>query len=269
MTPDLVFVIPVRHPQSVPDWSSVKRDLALTLASVSAQEGTNWHCRVVANEGADLPPMPAGCELRTVDLPLPSLPDRKVDLEAYYDAIRHDKGLRILAGAEDIAPESYLMVVDFDDFVSRRLAGVVATSEGAAGWYVDRGYVWSGGNWCYLTNWFHRMCGSSHLIRRGLLGSFRLPDGTVDIAAVKRRLGSHIFNEDDLHAAGTPLAPLPFPGAVYRIGNPQSTSGTGALFRAMTPPRRFLWSPLIMLRKLRNYRRLNAELRAEFAWVIR
>lgn len=264
MSAPLVFIIPVRHHGSVQNWSLLKNYITHTLASISAQTVPHWECIVVANEGADLPALPPRCRLVSVDLPVPDLPDRHKHLEAYYDAIRLDKGLRIYAGLRDIEGDSHVMVVDFDDFVSRRLAELVFSNREVSGWNFGSGYVWSGGEWCYLHTSFSEMCGTSHIIRRDLFGILEC-DNQPNIDAIKRRLGSHIFIHHDLAADGLPLEALPFPGAVYRIGNSQSTSGTGSLFDAMTPARLFLTRPRQTLRKLLFYRQVSKNLRKEFS----
>jgi len=262
----LYFVIPIRHHATIRDWGVVQRNLTRTLASIAAQTVPNWECRLVASHGSVLPPLPAGCHARFIDLPAPVLPDRRADPEAYYDEIRRDKGLRIHEGVRDVPPGAFVMPVDYDDFVSNRLAEFALRNPGAAGWYFPQGYLHSGGRWLYLTHRLHQTCGTSHMIRRGVLGSFETPAGKPDLPAIKRRLGSHLFNQPDL--AGTPeaLAPLPFPGAVYRIGDPQSAIGTGAgIFTTMTPPAHMLFHPINALRRLARYRPLTAKLREEFS----
>lgn len=264
MTAPLVFIIPVRHPGSVKDWNVLQDYLRQTLASIAAQSSPGWDCVVVANTGAPLPNMPPNCCVTRVDLPLPNMPDRETQLEAYYDAVRHDKGLRIHAGLYGIADSSHVMVVDFDDFVHRRLAEFVSSHRDGPGWKISQGYVWSGGSWCFAKSRFHLMCGTSHIIRRDLLGSFVTADGHPDIATIKRRLGSHIFIHHDLAAQGHPLRDLPFAGAVYRVGNPQSTSGSGQLARLMTPPRDLLAHPLRFAHNMLRYRPVNSRLRQDF-----
>lgn len=268
MTASLVFVIPVRHPGSVRDWTALQRYLSYTLASISAQTSPNWKCVVVANTGTMLPDMPPNCRVVRVDLPLPNMPDREKQLGAYYDAVRYDKGLRIHAGLHGIADSVHVMVVDFDDFVHRSLAEFVDARRDAAGWNVSQGYVWAGGSWCFAQPRFHLMCGTSHIIRRDLLGSFFTAEGQLDIAAIKRRLGSHIFIHDDLVAQGYPLQDLPFKGAVYRIGNPQSTSGSGQLVAMMTPPRNLLFHPRRFIHNILRYRRISANIRRDFTLPI-
>ncbi|MFN3276388.1 MAG: hypothetical protein ACK41U_17160 [Paracoccus sp. (in: a-proteobacteria)] len=264
MTVSVAFVIPVRHPGSVRDWTVLQGYLRQTLASVAAQTLGNWECVVVANADAPLPDMPPNCRIVRVDLPLPDMPDRQTQLEAYYDAVRRDKGLRIHAGLAGIADQTHVMVVDFDDFVHRRLVEHVEAHRDAAGWNISRGYVWSGGSWCFAQSGFHYMCGTSHIVRRDLLGSFTTPEGGPDIAAVKRRLGSHIFIHEDLAAQGNPLQDLPFAGAVYRVGNPQSTSGSGQLAAMMTPPRDLLVHPRRFVRNMLKYRRVSPDMRRDF-----
>lgn len=264
MTASLVFVIPVRHPGSVTDWSVLQGYLRQTLASVASQTSPNWECVVVANSEASLPDMPLNCRIVRVDLPLPDMPNRETQLEAYYDAVRHDKGLRIHAGLHGIADTAHVMVVDFDDFVHRGLAEFVEADRDAPGWNISNGYVWSGGSWCFAQPNFHLMCGTSHIIRRDLLGLFSTAEGDLDITAIKRRLGSHIFIHEDLAAQGHPLQDLPFAGAVYRIGNPQSTSGSGHLAAVMTPRRELLTHPRKFLHNLARYRRIGRKLRMDF-----
>lgn len=264
MTASLVFVVPVRHPESVRDWSIVQGYLRQTLASIAAQTSYNWECVVVCNKGALLPNMPPNCRVIRVDLPLPYMPDRETELEAYYDAVRNDKGLRIHAGLHEISENAHVMVVDADDFVHRRLAEFVDARRDDVGWNISQGFVWSGGSWCFAQSGFHLMCGTSHIIRRDLLGSFSAADGQTDIAAIKRRLGSHIFIHADLATQGYPLQDLPFAGAVYRVGNPQSVTGSGQLAAVMTPPGDFFEHPRTFVRKLLRYRRVSSTVRQDF-----
>lgn len=261
----LYFVIPVRHHDTVHDWDAVQRNLEQTLASITAQTTQNWECRLVASHGAVLPPLPPRCVARFIDLPAPDLPDPAQGMEAYYDAIRQDKGLRIYEGMRDLPPEAFIMPVDYDDFVSSRLAEFVSQKRIAPGWYIPQGYLYSGGRWCYRTKRLHRSCGTSHILKRRVLGTFETSEGQPDIAAIKRRLGSHLFNMPDLQGTADALAPLPFPAVIYRIGVSGSASGTAGIFRAMTPFYRLRRYPLNTLRRLARYRPLTAKIRQEFA----
>jgi hypothetical protein len=70
---------------------------------------------------------------------------------------------------------------------------------------------------------FNRTCGSSLVIRTDL---YSLPDSlaTADTEHIKSMFGSHYRTHETLEKAGTPLAPLPFDGAIYRVGQRGSHS---------------------------------------------
>jgi hypothetical protein len=125
------------------------------------------------------------------------------------------------------------MVVDHDDLVSNRLAELVASAPEANGWFLDDGYIFSGGKEVYhYEHMFHKLCGTSHIIRADLL---KIPARVDDANSgyIRTWLGSHVFIKDDFEKQGTPLAPLPFTGAVYRMGHADTTSGSPTLETVM------------------------------------
>ena len=206
----------------------IKRHLATTLQSVARQTTPNWDCVVVANRGAELPNLPVQCRAVWVDLPYTPMP-ADATREDLDEAVRLDKGLRLLAGLRDLDTPGHVMLTDSDDWVSPRLATLVCDNSTANGWFFDKGYLYSGGPLAYLyPSDFYMFCGTSHVVRSDLL----LPgdDGAEpDIEAVKTRLGSHVSIKRLLDEEGTPLRPLPFVGAVYRMGHATSDSRSGAL----------------------------------------
>jgi hypothetical protein len=226
----LTFIIPVRHQANAKDWARLKQKLAETMRSIAQQDGGGWRAVVVANQGADLPELPDGFEVKWVDFPPNQISlQNAADKDQFYEALRRDKGRRVLAGMLHAGDTGYLMVVDDDDFVSRRLASFVAANVGANGWFVRDGYIWKeGGRLLFRPTDFSRICGSSHIVRTDL---YRLPASveTADDAYVQRVLGSHIFTYDYFAEAGTPLAPLPFVGAVYRIAHAESATSSGGI----------------------------------------
>lgn len=266
MAPLVYFIIPIRHHATVGDWGLIQRNLIETLGSISAQTASNWECRLIASPGSELPDLPANCTVRWVDMPPPRFPDMKQQRTAYIDMANHDRGMRLFEGARDVPPDAYVMPVDYDDFISCHLVDFVNRNQGAPGWYFPNGYLYAGGRWTYLTRKMWRICGTSHIIRRSAYSSFINTDGTVDIAAVDRQLGNHIYNLPDWAGTENALSPLPFPGAVYRVGNPESAIGNKrGLFRTITPPRRLLKQPRIYLPQLWGYRPLTARIRQEFS----
>ena len=260
----LTFVVPVRHPENARDWGVVRRTLSQTARSIAAQRDPRWQAVVVANEGADLPDLPRGVRVVRVDFaPNRSYAMHAFPLEQVYEAVRADKGRRILAGLLATRPDGHVMVVDDDDFVSRALAGHAAGDPQAPGWWLERGYVWEdGGRLVYRLDGFAELCGTSHVIRADLLPR---PDTLADAdeTEVRRMLGSHKFIRRLAAERGTPLAPLPFRGAIYRVGHPGAHSLSSGLRRQFFP-RGLLRTPRQIVPRLLRLGLLTDRIRAEF-----
>lgn len=254
----LTFVVPVRDPLGVGDWATMRALMADTLQSLAAAGG---RIVVAASRGTDLPPLPPGSTLVELDfdhVPLP--PDEGPER---HRAVRQDKGARTMHGLVAVQPRGHVMVVDYDDFVSRHLAELVASQADRPGWFVDHGYLFDGGPLVLeQRTGFNRMCGTSLIVRADLLRvPARVPD--LDEAWTARALGSHIYLRSDLAAEGMSLAPTPFPGAVYRIGHRDSTSPTTRIARHHLSPRTALRRPADWFANLARLRRA-APLRHEF-----
>lgn len=260
----LTFIIPVRHPANAKDWPQLKAQLSETVSSISQQTQQGWKAVIVANNGADLSALPPGFEVKYVDFPPNPMHEQGCgDLEDFRNAVRLDKGRRILAGMLHAGDMGHAMVVDDDDFISRNLTSFVAANPKANGWYIHDGYIWSGGNLLYRYAGFSRLCGSSHIIRANL---YRLPARfeDADDGYVRRMLGSHVFIHDHLDAEGTPLAPLPFPGAVYRTGHGEFYSRSSTILKKFFWQKDVLSNPLKLCRRLLNLRWRTQRIRQEF-----
>jgi len=274
----LVFVIPLQHPATTSDWPRVLSLLSRTTRSACAQREGPWRAVVVSNRGVPLPGVPPAVEVAEVDFEPPDpVPRREnfADEEEWRRALRFDKGRRVLMGvlhARATGEADYVMTVDADDFVSDRLAGHVAGHaagrtthpSGANGFYLPRGYVWDdGGGWLYLHPEFHLYCGTSHIVRTDLLD---LPDRveTADPEYIRWVHGSHKVIAERLQEQGTPLAPLPFPGAIYRIGHADSASNSRGLQRTFYPRWQLRSDPVEFCRRLGRLRRVSPAIRAEF-----
>lgn len=265
MTPTLTFVVPVRHPANSRDWGQQLENLRQTIASIAAQDHPGWRAVIVANTGVDLSPLPAGFEVERVEFSPNPMHDRKdLPQAAIFDAFRLDKGRRALAGALRARQSRYLMIMDDDDFVSRKLTGFVAAHDGGNGWAFKDGYVWGdGGRWILRNPAFSDLCGTSHIVRTDL---YRLPASLADaeIDYVKHMLGSHRFIAARLKAAGAPLSPLPFRGAVYRVGHSGAHSGSRNILSQFVLNRRALRRPWESLLNLTRVGLMTQALRDEF-----
>ena len=244
----LTFIIPVRHQDNARDWSLLKANLVQTVASISNQTNDDWRGIIVANEGADLPDLPERFSVERVTFPPNNLHEiDKADLEAVYDAFRADKGRRVLKGMLAARDSRFFMIVDDDDFVSARIVQHVSENPDANGWTIDRGYIWDDGGKLLLGhNEFNHICGTSLIVRAD---NYDLPERFEDASLdwIKSMLGSHVRIADILAGRGTPLAPLPFHGAVYRVAHGGSHSKAPSLlvkyflsWEAFKRPRRLL-----------------------------
>ncbi|MFD9898186.1 galactosyl transferase [Mesorhizobium sp. NPDC059025] len=246
----VTFIIPVRHQDNARDWGLLKANLTQTVASISNQTNGDWQGIIVANEGADLPDLPAGFSVVRVTFPPNVLHEiDKANVEDVYDAFRADKGRRVLMGMLAARDSSFFMIVDDDDFVSARIVEHVAENQNTNGWTIDKGYIWDDGGKILLGyDDFSHLCGTSLIIRAALYGlPERFEDASLDW--IKSMLGSHVRIADILAKNGTPLAPLPFRGAVYRVGHAGSHSKAPSLlvkyflsWEALKRPRRLLRS---------------------------
>lgn len=264
----LTFVIPVRHPSNARDWSELKTNLGFTLESIANQAEPGWRAVVVANRGSDLPALPEGVSVVWVDFPPNALHEQgSADQEEFYEAVRLDKGRRLLAGMLAAGQTDYFMVVDDDDLISSSLTGFVKRHRGENGWFVYHGYVWSPGKTLmYRYPNFSMLCGTSHIIRSDL---FALPSSmeTADVTYIKKMLGSHVFITKYLTEQGTPLAPLPFPGAIYRTGHAGSHSRSKDILSTYLLQGWLLKRPLELVRRICRLRLLGGGIRREFFGV--
>lgn len=261
----VTFIIPVRHQANANDWSAVKSRLSQTIASISGQTHSDWRAIIVANEGADLPDLPPQFSAVRVTFP----PNQFYDLtdanrEMAYDAVRLDKGRRILSGMLAAAGSTFFMVVDDDDFISSRIAAFMSEHRQANGWKIDKGYLWSeGGRFLLHHNDFSNYCGTSLIIRAELYG---LPASVEEANAeyVKTMLGSHVKIGKILADAGNPLSPLPFRGAIYRVGHSGAHSKSIRLMKAHFLNKWALRNPHHLLGNLAKVRLIGSLLRNEF-----
>jgi hypothetical protein len=261
----LTFIVPVRHQDNAPNWQNVKRHLSDTILSISQQQGDGWKAIIVANQGAELPDIPQGFEVKRVDFPPNKLYTQgTAEQEEFYDACRFDKGRRILAGMLHAGEMGHVMVVDDDDFISRRLTSFVRENPQANGWYIRDGYIWSdGGRLLYRSSDFFQMCGTSHIVRADL---YRIPptmeaaDGTY----IRRLLGSHRFLCEHLDASGTPLTPLPFIGAVYRTGHADSYIGSRTILKEYFLRKGLLKAPTEIARRALRLKLKDRRIEQEF-----
>lgn len=225
----LFFVIPLRAASTAADWPGVCRLLERTLASACGQLHDDYRVVVVCHGQPKGILAPSRCEFLEVSFPPPT-PGPQDDRDRRLFLLHSDKGRKLLRGLERArsVPGSYVMFLDADDLVSNRLAGFVAEHAGANGWYIDRGYRMDE-NLRHVVFWrrrFYEECGSSYVIRSDLAPFPQQRDDALDLSDyfVRRYVG-HAYVRGDLAKRGTPLAALPFYGAVYSFNGQNFYAG--------------------------------------------
>ncbi|MDI1277314.1 galactosyl transferase [Methylobacter sp.] len=261
----VTFIIPVRHQDNSKNWGLLKANLTQTIASIAAQTNKNWRAVIVANEGADLPDVPDGFEIVRVNFPPNLMHDAQGnDKEVFYDAFRIDKGRRVLKGMLHARETAFYMIVDDDDFVSNGLVEFVSQNITANGWKINEGYIWGdGGNLLFIHHDFANFCGTSLIIRSDL---YHLPDSfeSATDEYIKTMLGSHVRIGQILAAKGTPLASLPFRGAVYRIGHAGAHSKSPKFINLYFFNKYLILRPHKLLRNLFNLRFVDGAFKKKY-----
>lgn len=261
----LTFVIPVRHPDNAASWRDLQDNIAQTFASVAGQLHPSWRGYVAVQEGADLPPLPPG--IHDVRVRFPPNPHYAPDGQSrshFHEAVRFDKGRRVLAALLAAGPTSHVMVVDDDDFVSNRLAGTVAEAAPDTAFRFDEGFVWTPGGRMLMTNHdFSNLCGTSAILP---IAALDLPPSVESASPdyVKTMMGSHVQVKAALEQQGQVFTPLPYPGAVYRVGHANAHSRSQNMLRAHLANGGMIRNPRRALRNIQLLRRYGKLERAEF-----
>lgn len=269
MTKDIAFIIPIRHPKNATNWDNLRKNLTETIKSISNQSlKSNWKCIIVANEEADLPELPEGSDnffIKRVNFkPNPDYASKNI--EDFYDGVRKDKGLRVLAGLIEVSDYHYYMVVDDDDFISNQISNFVRSNlkSNQKGWKINKGYVWKdGSNKLYYENSFDLVCGTSSIIN---LECVLIPETIeeIELEYVKNMFGSHIYPTMYIEEKYGTMNSLPFEGAIYRVASGNNHSGSNHPLKITVFNKRMLKDPISMLRKLLKTSRLNDNKKEEF-----
>lgn len=262
----LTFIIPVRHQSNANNWAVIKNNLTDTIKSLENQDSAGWKAIVVANYGAELPDMPIGFEVKRVDFPPnPIFKKGSAPINEIYEAVRIDKGRRVLAGMLHAGEMGHVMIVDDDDFVNRKLTSFISKNSLADGYFVKNGFVWgSGGKWIYNYDGnFSHLCGTSHIIRSDL---YNLPSSfeAATESYIKTMLGSHRFIFDELKNNDKTLLPLPFHGAVYRVGHSENHSRSNGMLEQYIFRKQLWKKPVKQIKRLFRLRRIDKTIINDF-----
>lgn len=210
-------------PQVSNSWDNVTKLFERCIKSVCNQTSANFRVLVVCHEKPQIEFTHPHITYVEVEFSVPDLDFRSKIID------KHCKMLAGLRHAQEFKP-SHTMHVDADECVSKHLAKFVEQNPQSNGWFLDKGYVYQeGGKFIYFKRKdFYRWCATSNIFRYNLN---YLPESLnyncIDINdCVSKNLSeefvdfyrcnlAHRLVVQNRAQKGIPIAPLPFPGAVY------------------------------------------------------
>mgnify|MGYP002543809520 CR=1 FL=1 len=228
----IYFVIPLMSKQVAKDWDMVSTLFNRTLWSCYNQTDPNFKILVACHE---IPTLNRKYDDRVEfikvtekDAPIPKTQEEKM-IDKGYKTHTLAMRLRELGGG-------YAMMVDADDLVSCHLAEFIAHHPNENGYYVKTGYVYFvGDNYMKVLPKFSS--GSACIVNYKIDD---LPDSYPQIMTancddnkwiIRKRHGGVV---PACKAAGRPLKPLPFKGAVYVLGSGENHSLYGKTTKYQT-----------------------------------
>ena len=245
--PVLDFVMAFKARSVSDDWQIDCMLLRNCLRSVLNQDDPRFRALVVCH---DVPDSFEGFTNRVEFVEADFPPPRRDELRTRA-GIR-DKWRKLLVGLTRLREHRprFVMLMDSDDLVSRRLVRFCADHPDADGFLLDRGYRYRLGDRFFSTeNRLSRNCGTSSIVNAD---RFTFPAAVTDEEAASCLIlaNGHTGIESAMARWGFPLQPLPFRGAVY-VQHPGQRSRE--LKRGITP-----------VPPTRRMRPLLPRLRAEF-----
>jgi hypothetical protein len=252
----LVFIIPLKSKQICQSWERVSQLFARTAKSTCNQTTDNFRVIVVCNEKPNIEFNHKNLIYIQRDFTLPSLDWRSKNID------RTRKLITGLTYARELNP-SHIMSVDADDCVSKHLAEFVNSHSQSNGWLINKGYSYTEGDKIIrlMRKGFERYCGTSNIVRYDL---YNVPEIIDEITEAKYL--ESIFNyyrhreiTDTLAKQGTPLEPLPFPGAIYTKNGQNNYLGVEDQNKKIN-----LKSRLFRIKALFDYRLVTKSIRDEF-----
>ena len=260
------FIIPFASRAYAKDWNLACKHLKQTVQSILNSEDKRLAILVVGNERpeAALPPddrvhfisAPVCRELGKLRDTVTMVRDQISKMEIGWEFVQKH------------LPSRYVMRMDADDLLSRKVVGFLA-NEDKPGYRVSDGWIWNSGDRWFIekTERFDLLCGSSNIFRFDIAGKSldinRLLESVPDhiFAAIPDLKSTLITNRFHAHAGkamtlcGFQICKFPFPAAVYRVGNMNSATQRTIKSHSI----RFLMG------RLRRLRIISGSVRKEFS----
>lgn len=217
----VLFIIPFVSRAYAKDWEKSCGLLSATLASLKNQSNPDFGAMILSNDRPD-------CDLSDPRFHFVQT-ELAIDDPARRGRRLVDKERKLhwaLVEAPRLAPD-YIMPLDADDLVSRRLVSWVDNNPSVDGFVLNHGYVYpEDDQYVYRSIRFHQRCGSCYVVRTDGL---RLPEAHSDYSTSDYR--RHWMVKTHNKAVGRIFSAnnyswhfVPFFAAIYRLSR-QSECG--------------------------------------------
>lgn len=275
--PMIIFAIPLRARETAKDWDGVLSRFQNTVKSIFNQTSPEFRCIVACNR---IPEMNHSYDERLEFIELPDMPIPHTWLEMARDkfwkltmiAIRIREILE-----QQRRPENgiYVMPVDGDDLLNRKIAEYCANHPAENGLVSRDGYVWqSGKRFFRIYNEMHTYCGSCNIIKMyldDLPAECPADPALCHDANTAGELNARYpirFNHhtmvDQYAQAGKPFSTLPFRSTVYVLGTGDNISSIFHSESSVEDQKRF--HPVAFLRSINIFKMkfISPHIRKEF-----
>ena len=203
----LIFIVPLRSPKTCSNWADVSNLCNSTLRSLLRQTSPNFQIILCCNE------LPLNFQPHAQIFPI--VEDFLIPttwLEGISDI--HNKVKRSMIEARQFGA-SFIMRVDADDLVSKHLVEYTDKHQNSDGWYLRWGYIYPiGEDYIYLRPKFTAISGSSNILKCEVI-EFPESMGTPKQDWLEP-VWQHLNVNKLLIPYHKQLAPLPFPGVIFR-----------------------------------------------------
>ena len=248
----ITFIICVKHYENCHSYESTWKLLENTLVSVCNQTDENFDVIVVSNKTLDdfsNNPKIKNVKFIEVDWKPPALSNQwqictQIDTHTALAQIRLDRGTKYTLALSQVQKKDnqnhYVMFVDADDFIHKKLAEYVNNSNKDF-LKVSSGYMLASENSFKKLRPFDQNCGTCNITKVELLkeeinfDNIKINSAQCDVLQttsdhyLKKIIGAHPFSFDFFTKKGFNGGVVPFFGAIYNCTHNEQHSGKGDL----------------------------------------
>ena len=238
----IIFAIPLRAKETAKNWQGVERRFWKTIRSIFNQEGKEWRAIVACNEIPEMPEeMEARCDdrLEFIELDMP-IPTEWIEMarDKFWKLTEIAVRIREILETQKYPEKGiYVMPVDADDLLNRKIAKWCERHPDENGFVSKDGFVWENGkSYVRIYKKMYTYCGSCNIIKmyredlpEKLPADIKLCHDKGTAASLNARYPirwDHNIIVDKYCNMGKPFSILPFRSTVYLINNGDNISTT-------------------------------------------